>query len=76
MCEYIRNPENLMQSIENEKPLIGKQLNEILNWKFQFNPEGCYCKPYSREHKWGLVLEVLHYALVRYENKIINIENN
>ena len=24
---------------------------------------GCYCDPASREHKWGLVLETIHYAL-------------
>jgi hypothetical protein len=76
MCEYIRDSETLMSNIENEKPLLGKQLNEILNWKFQFSPEGCFCKSYSREHKWGLVLEVLHFALVQYESKTINIENN
>ena len=24
---------------------------------------GCYCEPTSRKHKWGLVLETIHYAL-------------
>ena len=68
MCEYVNDPESIMHRIEIEKPLIGKSINEILNWQYRFFPEGCYCKPESREHKWGLVLEVLHYALVRYEN--------
>ena len=26
---------------------------------------GCYCEPTSRKHKWGLVLETIHYALAR-----------
>ncbi len=73
MCEYINDPDSIMNSIKNEKPLIGKELKDVLNWKYQFNPEGCYCKPDSREHKWGLVMEVLHYALVQYENKTKNI---
>ncbi len=74
MCEYITDPEAIMNSIENEKPLIGRPLDDILNWKYRFSPEGCFCKPESREHKWGLVLEVLHYALVKYENRPVNAE--
>ncbi|MEJ2615062.1 MAG: hypothetical protein P8Z35_08890 [Ignavibacteriaceae bacterium] len=74
MCKYIDDPESIMHKIEIEKPLIGKSVNEILKWPYQFSPEGCYCKPESREHKWGLVLEVLHYALVQYENKIFKTE--
>ncbi|MGB8317743.1 MAG: hypothetical protein WCE54_06445, partial [Ignavibacteriaceae bacterium] len=74
MCEYINDSESILHSIEIEKPLIGKSINEILNWQYKFSPEGCYCKPESREHKWGLVLEVLHYALVQYENRIFNNE--
>ena len=46
----------------------------ILNWKYQFSPEGCFCKAESREHKWGLVLEVVHYALVKLENHAVNAE--
>ena len=74
MCEYISDSESLMNSIQNEKPLIGKPLNDILNWKYQFSPEGCFCKTESREHKWGLVLEVVHYALVKLENHSVNAE--
>jgi hypothetical protein len=29
------------------------------------SPAGCYCEPDSRQHKWGLVLETIHYALAR-----------
>ncbi len=65
MCEYIRDPELLMNNIGNEKPLFGKPLNDVFNWERQFSPEGCYCNLSSREHKWGLALEVLHYALIQ-----------
>lgn len=72
MCEYIREPELLMDQIESEKPLLGKPLNDVLEWKRQFSPEGCYCNSESRQHKWGLVLEVLHFALIQHENKKIS----
>ncbi|MEJ2104520.1 MAG: hypothetical protein P8X47_08095 [Ignavibacteriaceae bacterium] len=74
MCEYINNSESIMNNIKNEKPLIGKSIDEILNWQYQFSPEGCYCKPESREHKWGLVFEALHYALIQYENRVLKTE--
>jgi len=64
MCEYIKSPEMLMNTIENEKPLHGKHLNDVFKWERKFSPEGCFCNLSSREHKWGLVFEVLHYALV------------
>jgi hypothetical protein len=44
-------------------------------WKRQFSPAGCYCDSFSREHKWGLVLEVIHYALAQYEKQANNPEN-
>lgn len=72
MCEYINDSESLMNCIMNEKPLLDKPLNDILNWKYLFSPEGCFCKSESRDHKWGLVLEVLHYAMVNYENQEVD----
>jgi hypothetical protein len=69
MCEYLSNARQLEQMIENEKPLLGRPLNEVLAWKRQFSPAGCYCDAISREHKWGLVLEVVHYALVQAEKQ-------
>jgi hypothetical protein len=69
MCEYLSNAEQLEQAMANEKPLLGRPLNEVLTWKRQFSPSGCYCDAVSREHKWGLVLEVIHYALVQNEKQ-------
>ena len=73
MCEYVNDPDSIMNNIKNEKPLIGEKLNDVLNWKYKFSPEGCYCKAESREHKWGLVMEVLHYTLVQFGNKTKNV---
>jgi hypothetical protein len=31
---------------------------------------GCYCESTSRDHKWGLVFETIHYALVQKESEL------
>ena len=67
MCQYIENPSQLMDGIEREKPLRGERLNAVLSWQRQPSAAGCYCEAASREHKWGLVLETIHYALVQKE---------
>ena len=56
-----------MTDIEREKPLSGRRLNEVLAWSRAASAAACYCEPSSREHKWGLVLETVHYALVQKE---------
>ncbi len=30
----------------------------------------CYCEAESRAHKWGLVLETIHFALARLERAL------
>jgi hypothetical protein len=65
MCRYMSNAEHLMVAIDTEKPLLGKPLNDILFWQRPSSSAGCYCEPNSRKHKWSLVLETLHYALVQ-----------
>jgi hypothetical protein len=67
MCEYLTNPEGLMKSIADEKPLVGRPLNDVLDWKRQANPSGCYCDIDRRIHKWGLVYEVIHFALAQHQ---------
>ena len=63
MCEYIRNPQNLLASISGERPLLGMPLGSALTWHRAASGAGCYCDAESRAHKWGLVLETIHYAL-------------
>jgi hypothetical protein len=67
MCRYMNNAEHLMVAIDREKPLLGQRLNDVLNWQRPMSGAGCYCEPGSRKHKWGLVLETIHYALVQRE---------
>ena len=67
MCQYLENSERLMKSIDCEKPLSGERLNAVLAWQRKPSAAGCYCEPASRDHKWGLVLETIHYALAQKE---------
>jgi hypothetical protein len=67
MCQYIENPAGLMAAIDREKPLSGERLNAVLSWRRTPSAAGCYCESSSRDHKWGLVLETIHYALAQKE---------
>ena len=67
MCRYRDNPSQLMEDIDREKPLYEKRLDAVLTWKREPSAAGCYCEQASRDHKWGLVLETVHYALVQKE---------
>ena len=69
MCRFMNNAEHLMVAIDNEKPLLGRRLNDVLDWQRPTSGAGCYCEPSSRKHKWGLVLETIHYALTQRETK-------
>jgi hypothetical protein len=63
MCKYISDRDLLMASIARERPLHGQRLDDVVRWTRPSSPAGCYCEPESRQHKWGLVLETIHYAL-------------
>jgi len=65
MCQYISDPGAMMAAITGEQPLLGQPLGDVLSWDRAQNSAGCYCDAASRAHKWGLVLETIHYALHR-----------
>jgi hypothetical protein len=71
MCKYQKDPGSLAAAIENEKPLLGEPLEAVLTWERRFSPTGCYCDTASRMHKWGITLEVIHYALVQHERNLL-----
>jgi hypothetical protein len=74
MCRYMNNAEQLMVAIDQERPLSGRPLNDIIPWDRPLVGPGCYCEPSSRKHKWGLVLEVIHFALVQREELAVQRE--
>lgn len=67
MCRFIEDADGLMRAIGEEKPLSGERLDAVLQWKRAPSAAGCYCESASRDHKWGIVLETIHYALVQRE---------
>jgi hypothetical protein len=69
MCEYLKDPDDFMKNLAVERPLVNRPLNDVLSWKRAYNPAGCYCEASSREHKWGLVFEVIHFALAQGQAK-------
>jgi hypothetical protein len=68
-CRYISSAAELSADVEKDKPLLGKRLNEVLTWGRPTSPAGCYCEATSRLHKWGLVLETIHFALAQEPQK-------
>jgi hypothetical protein len=65
MCAYLSDATSLRHAIASEKPLLGHPLPDVLAWARTPAPSGCYCSADSRLHKWGLVLETMHYALAQ-----------
>ena len=65
MCEYLKDPDAFTRVVAAEKPLLGQPLNDVLTWNRSPNPAACQCDADSREHKWGLVFEVIHFALAQ-----------
>ena len=45
--------------------LVLVQPATVIGWHRPVSAAGCYCDEASRVHKWGLVLETIHYALAR-----------
>ncbi len=64
MCAYLREGDDLCDMIARETPLLGRPLDEVLSWKRPAIGPGCYCEQEARLHKWGLVLETIHFALL------------
>jgi hypothetical protein len=65
----LKDAASLLRSIATEKPLLGRPLNDALTWTRPPNPSGCYCDLDRRNHKWGLVFEVIHFALSQREQE-------
>ena len=70
MCRYLSDRDELMAAIARDQPLRGRPLDEVVRWSRPSSPAGCYCEAESRQHKWGLVLETIHYALARTAGRV------
>jgi hypothetical protein len=65
MCSYTGMGDALLDLVAADAPLAGQPLSAIIGWQRPTSVAGCYCDDASRVHKWGLVLETIHYALAR-----------
>ncbi len=65
MCEYVREGDTFIDAIDRHAPLLGRPLVDVFAWPRPHLGPGCFCEAEAREHKWGLVLETIHYALTR-----------
>jgi hypothetical protein len=65
MCRYLKDGDRLMAAVAAERPLHGQRLDDVVSWTRPSSPAGCYCDVESRLHKWGLVLETIHFALAK-----------
>jgi len=63
MCEFARVGDAFVADIERDAPVAGRPLADVFSWQRPRLGPGCFCEPESRQHKWGLVLETIHYAL-------------
>jgi hypothetical protein len=70
MCRYLSDGKEWMASIASERPLLGEPLDAVVRWARPASPAGCYCEAESRQHKWGLVLETIHYTLAHRPEQV------
>ena len=69
MCRFLNDP---------PEPQSGPRPRKAASWaaterrsnlgRSSRGAAGCYCESIDRLHKWGLVLETIHFALVQREN--------
>lgn len=69
MCQYLDDGDRLLDVIAAERPLHCGRLDDVLAWRRATCSTGCYCDADSRQHKWGLVLETIHFALAERERR-------
>jgi NAD(P)H-hydrate repair Nnr-like enzyme with NAD(P)H-hydrate dehydratase domain len=67
MCAYAGMGDTLTDIVAADSPLCGERLDAVIGWTRLSSSAGCYCDEASRVHKWGLVLETIHYALASSE---------
>jgi hypothetical protein len=67
MCRYRATGDRMLEAIADERPLLGRPLDEVLRWSRPASAPSCFCDAGNGAHKWGLVLETLHFALAQDE---------
>ncbi len=63
MCGYLTAPEEFMNAIQEAPVWTGRTLDELMAWAPETSLTGCLCTRASRDHKWRVFIQTLHYAL-------------
>lgn len=63
MCAFKKLGTGFLQQIAEHNALLGRPLNEALDWDPEVLPAGCQCTQSIQDHKWKIVLQTLHYHL-------------
>jgi hypothetical protein len=67
-CLYLSDPDALQAGMAAKPPLEGQLIDDALHWSPDVSPAGCLCLQSSRDHKWRIVLQTIHYALCQDAN--------
>jgi hypothetical protein len=70
MCRYRATGPLFLDTIVKETPLAGQPLDDVLTWSRPPVAASCYCDNDAARHKWGMVLETIHYAVARQEKEM------
>ncbi|MEO8619642.1 MAG: hypothetical protein ABI625_01180, partial [bacterium] len=73
MCRYRSAAPQLMATISENKPLLGRPLADVLLWDRTPGGASCYCEAAGGRQKWGLVLETIHFALAQQETAVRDV---
>ena len=65
MCSYLADAEAILEKTRQPPALPGRSLGKVLEWTPPSSPAGCLCSQSSRDHKWRIVLQTLHYSLLK-----------
>ena len=63
MCSCLEDPDGFPQAMISAPDFIGQTLSQILDWNPLVEPAGCLCRQPSRDHKWKIALQTVHYKL-------------
>ncbi len=63
-CAFRADEGQWREELQAEQPCLGQPVAAALAWSPTVSPEGCLCTAASRAHKWRIVLQTLHWALM------------
>lgn len=66
-CAHRRADDELHAALGARHPVAGQRLVAVFEWRPATNPAGCLCTEASRNHKWRLVFQTVHYKLTGTE---------